>query len=842
MNKILILAEKPSAALDISKAIGTFEYENEYFENKQYILVSSFGHLLSLTAPNDPVKGKWNLSRLPVIPDEFELGVVNNRAHERLKLLIKLINRKDVESIINACDAGREGELIFRYLIQFSKTAKPIKRLWLQSMTKQSIVNAFSNLRSDEQLKNLEAAARSRAEADWLIGINGTRAMTAFNSKAGGFFKTPVGRVQTPTLAIVFEREKQIRDFFPRNYWEVHAQFKVQDNFYIGKWFDPNFKRNESQPEKRDSRLWSRKSAEQICLLCKGKTASVTEEVKKSSRLPPMLYDLTSLQRDANNLLGFSAQYTLNIIQNLYEKHKATTYPRTDSKYLPEDFSDIVLNTIQNFSSKNSKSTYISSLITHSNKILKNNWVDIKNQRIFNDKKISDHFAIMPTLHIPMDLNGSELKLYQLITKRFLSVFFPAAQYQLKTRLSEISNNFFKTEEKILLISGWLEVYGTEITLPNSEKNIIQISENERVYVDNIKISDLITKPPVHYSEATLLSAMEGAGKFVEDEDLREAMKERGLGTPATRSTIIEGLLNENYLYRNSNNLITTAKAHQLMTLLKGLGIKELVSPELTGEWEFKLKKMEKNALDRPSFMKEIVQMTRIIVEKAKLYELDTIPGDYATIKNNCPKCGATVRENYKRYACTHCNFSLIKHPAKRTLTLEEVEQLLKNSKVGPLNGFLSKTGKPFSAILRIDDEYKLVFDFGKNEPSNSIIDPSKQTSLGICPKCSSNVFEYDMNYACEKAVGVEKNCTFRFRKIILQQEIPKEQIKKFLKNGRTDLLDGFVSNRTNRKFKVFLICKNDGNIGFEFEKNRVKTTTGSKSKKKKTLSDNPKN
>ncbi|MBC7204373.1 MAG: DNA topoisomerase III, partial [Pusillimonas sp.] len=330
MTKTLIIAEKPSVALDISRALGGFKREGDYFENDNYVLASSIGHLLSLVAPNDPKRGKWTFTHLPVIPPEFELGPTDKRSAERLKLLVKLLKRKDVSAIINACDAGREGELIFRYIVQYAGVNKPIQRLWLQSMTQTAIREAFNKLRNDDDLKPLEDAARSRAEADWLVGINGTRAMTAFNSKDGGFFKTPVGRVQTPTLAIVMEREERIRKFKPRNYWEVHATFVAAAGLYTGRWFDPKFIKDELDPEKRDSRLWSETAAKTIVSACREQPGTVTEESKPTTQMSPALFDLTSLQREANSRFGFSAKATLSLAQTLYERHKALTYPRTD--------------------------------------------------------------------------------------------------------------------------------------------------------------------------------------------------------------------------------------------------------------------------------------------------------------------------------------------------------------------------------------------------------------------------------------------------------------------------------------------------------------------------------
>lgn len=814
MNKTLIIAEKPSVALDISRALGGFTREGDYFENEQYVLASSIGHLLSLVAPNDPVRGKWSFAHLPVIPPQFELGPTDKRSAERLKLLVKLLKRKDVGAIINACDAGREGELIFRYIVQFSGVKKPVTRLWLRSMTQAAIREAFDNLRDDDTMKPLEAAARSRAEADWLVGINGTRAMTAFNSKDGGFFKTPVGRVQTPTLAIVAEREERIRKFVSRDYWEVHGTFVAAAGFYPGRWFDPKFVKDERDPERRDSRLWSQAAAQSIVAACRDQPGRVTEESKPSTQMSPALFDLTSLQREANSRFGFSAKTTLGLAQTLYERHKALTYPRTDSRYLPEDYVHTVQETMQALAQPGPSAA--ASMRPFAETVCKQKWVK-PNRRIFDNKKVSDHFAIIPTLQIPRELSEAESKIYELITKRFLAVFFPPAEFRLTTRITEVSGHHFKTEGKVLVAPGWLAIYGREAQ--GDDTNLVAVSDGEKVKTEDIEAKGLVTKPPARFNEATLLSAMEGAGKLVDDEALREAMSERGLGTPATRAAIIEGLLNEGYLRREGRDLIPSAKARQLMTLLSGLGVNELTSPELTGEWEHRLKQIEQRELDRDEFMREIAQMTQVIVKRAKEYERDTVPGDYATLTTPCPKCGAVVKENYRRYACTSCDFSIGKHPGGRTFEIPEVEELLSNRTLGPLPGFISKMGRPFAALLRITDEFKLEFDFGQNDDNDTEpVDFSAQISLGPCPKCSSRVFEHGMNYVCEKSVGPEKSCDFRSGKMILQQEISPQQIEKLLTTGKTDLLEGFVSSRTNRKFKAYLAKQDNGKVGFEFE------------------------
>ncbi len=815
MTKTLIIAEKPSVALDISRALGGMHREGDYFENDQYVLSSSVGHLLTLTNPDDVVRGKWSFNHLPAIPAKaFDLKPSDKKATDRLKMLVKLLKRKDVSAIINACDAGREGELIFRYIIQYSGVNKPIKRLWLQSMTRNAIIEAFSNLRDDSVMKPLEAAARSRAEADWLIGINGTRAMTAFNSKDGGFFKTPIGRVQTPTLAIVFEREEKIRQFKPRDYWEVHATFVAAGGLYEGRWFDPAFRKDETDPEKKDNRLWSAASAQSVVVACRGKNGTVTEESKPSTQMSPGLFDLTSLQREANSRFGFTAKTTLALAQSLYERHKALTYPRTDSRYLPEDYLGTVKQTFEAITGADS--TLARRNAPFAKKILQNSWIK-PNKRIFDNKKISDHFAIIPTLQVPKELSEAEGKLYDLVTKRFMAVFFPPAEFRVTTRITIVASHHFKTEGKVLVKPGWLEIYGRENQ--ESDATLVPVADNETVKTEDIEARELVTRPPARYTEATLLSAMEGAGKLVDDDELREAMSERGLGTPATRATIIEGLLNEQYLRREGRELIPTAKARQLMTLLVGLNVRELTSPELTGEWEHKLKQMEQGLLDRAAFMREIAQSTQIIVKRAKEYEQDTVPGDYATLSTPCPACGGVVKENYRRYACTNCDFSITKHPGGRTFEIPEVEELLQNKTLGPLNGFISKMGRPFSAILRITPENKLEFDFGQSDDDNSEpLDVSQLTPVGHCPKCSGNVYDTGMSYVCENTVGEKKSCDFKSGRVILQQEIDHAQMGKLLTQGKTDLLDGFVSNRTNRKFKAYLALSKAGKIEFEFE------------------------
>jgi DNA topoisomerase-3 len=866
--KTLVIAEKPSVAQDIVRALtstaGKFEKHDEYFESDSYVVSSAVGHLVEIQAPEeyDVKRGKWSFANLPVIPPHFDLKPVD-KTKTRLNAVVKLAKRKDVDKIINACDAGREGELIFRLIEQYAGGAKPlgkpVSRLWLQSMTPQAIRDGFAHLRTNAQMQPLADAARCRSEADWLVGINGTRAMTAFNSRDGGFFLTTVGRVQTPTLSVVVEREEQIRKFISRDYWEIHATFAAQAGEYPAKWFNPAWKKNPDDAELKADRVWTAREAQEIADAVRGKPATVTEESKPTSQASPLLFDLTSLQREANGKFGYSAKTTLSIAQSLYERHKALTYPRTDSRNLPEDYVPVVKSTFEMLADSGMRH-----LAPHAATALKGGYIK-PTKRVFDNAKVSDHFAIIPTLQAPSGLSEAEQKVYDLVVRRFMAVFFPSAEYQVTTRITTAVGHSFKTEGKVLVKPGWLAIYGKEAAEEVADakdgdkgQNLVPVQPNEKVHGNPVDPKGLKTKPPARYSEATLLGAMEGAGKTVEDDELREAMQEKGLGTPATRSSIIEGLIAEKYMLREGRELIPTAKAFQLMTLLRGLGVEELSKAELTGEWEYKLAQMEHGKLKRETFMAEIAAMTERMVKKAKEYDRDTIPGDYSTLAAPCPNCGGIVKENYRRYTCTGktgtedgCGFSFGKSPAGRTFEPVEVEQFLRDKHIGPLDGFRSKAGWPFTAemIIKFDDEtknYKLEFDFGDDkagEESGELIDFSGQETLGPCPKCGAgagdanggSVFEHGKNYVCDRSVPTHAHatptCDFKTGQVILQQPIERAQMQKLLATGKTDLLDKFVSMRTRRAFKAMLAWDAEaGKVNFEFAPSKFpprKTASG---------------
>jgi DNA topoisomerase-3 len=810
MNKSLIIAEKPSVAADIARALGGFARHDDHFESSRYVLSSAIGHLLEIGMPEDEQvkRGKWTFAHLPAIPTRFALWPIE-KTKNRLQTLLKLIKRKDIDELINACDAGREGELIFRYIVQYAKTGKPIRRLWLQSMTTAAIRDGFEHLRTGKQMQPLADAAVCRSESDWLVGINGTRAMTAFNSKSGGFQLTTVGRVQTPTLAILVEREQAIRAFKPRAYWEVQGTFRAAAGEYTGRWFDEKFKKSDEDPDARAERLWDEGKARAIAQKCDVQPGEVTEESKPSTQIAPLLYDLTSLQREANGRFGFSARTTLSLAQALYEKHKVLTYPRTDARALPEDYLETVKATMEALGETNAYGGF-------ARQVLRSKWVK-PNKRIFDNTKISDHFAIIPTLVAPKHLNELEAKLYDFVVRRFLAAFYPPAEFTITTRITRVTGEPFKSEGKVLVAPGWLAVYGRDAV--TEEGTLTPVAAGERVATEKVDVVARETRPPARFTEATLLSAMEGAGKLIDDEELREAMREKGLGTPATRAQIIEGLLGEKYILREGKDLHPTAKAFSLIALLKGLGVPELFSPEMTAEWEFKLAQMEHGKLPREAFMREIVAMTKHIVGQAKTHESDTIPGDFATLGVRCPKCGGEVHENYKKFQCQSCDFGFWKIMGGRQLEDAEAETLLRERRVGPLEGFRSRLGRPFTAAIKLTDDLEVTFDFPERDGGEETepVDFSGHAPLGPCPKCGSRVFETAQAYVCEQAVGQEKSCDFRSGRVILQRPVERAQMQKLLASGKTDLLQ-FVSARTRRGFSAYLVRQPDGKIGFEFE------------------------
>lgn len=839
MAKTLIIAEKPSVATDLSRALapslGKFEKkgksrDSQYFENDKAAITSAVGHLVELKMPTGP-NGKnlpWKFDVLPAIPSTFELQPIE-QSEARLKHVLSLAKKKDFDVIINACDAGREGELIFQYIMEIGNIQKPVKRLWMQSMTTKSIQDAWEKLRGGEEMSHLRDAAKCRSESDWLVGLNSTRALTCFRSRHGGFNITAAGRVQTPTLAILAKREREIQAFVSEPYHEVHATFDVKAGQYDGKWVDLDFKKTEEQPHGRAERIWKTEDADAIITRCQGQTGTVAEETKPQKQIAPQLYDLTTLQREASSRFGFSARRTLQLAQALYERHKMLTYPRTDSRYLPEDYLPNVKTTTEDI--KNSSHP----LAQWAADTIKKGQIRF-DKRVFNNAKVSDHFAIIPTGRV-VKLSEEEGKLYDLVTKRFLAVFYPHAVFEVTKRLSTIETSghkdTFRTDGKVLVELGWLAVYGRSLGVASGKDELVPVEQDEAAKVAEILREDKQTNPPARYNEATLLSAMEGAGKLLDNDELREAMSERGLGTPATRANIIEGLIRQKYVAREARELYASGKGLRLIELLEEMQVKPLISPSMTGDWEAKLRQMEQGQLSRDVFMKEITNFTEDVVARAKKHMDIMVNRVFPDLDCTCPNCGAEgLKTTDATYECRtpDCGFRITKYIAGKELKPEEAKTLFTSKFLEEQDGFMSRFNKPFSAALELKQQVSktgklgkwktgFVFDSDEPESAEDLTDDMLAGTVTISGESAEvKVYETEKAYHVPDFKPSESPDGFRLGKTILQKELPKEEVMKLLAEGKTGLIPGFVSKRTKRPFSAHLtLDSGNGKIGFEF-------------------------
>ena len=814
--KQLIIAEKPSVARDLAAALGKVPRKGDWFENEHYVISSAVGHLVELFMPEDIDRKlkRWTLKSLPIIPDNFQLKPIAKTKSKFMELK-RLIHRKDIDEIINACDAAREGELIFSYIVELAKNRKPIKRLWLRSMTRTGILQAFKALRDDGEMHSLQAAARCRSEADWLIGMNGTRAVTKriFGQVAS------VGRVQTPTLAIIVEREREISNFKPRDYWRIVGKFALVEGQYEGVYQKPGWKKSSAKGDRVD-RIWDVARAEKIVEAVKDNPmAEVTEEKKRTKRLAPRLYDLTTLQRGANARLHLSAKRTLDIAQALYERHKLITYPRTDSQALPQDYVSNCRNVLQSLPGEYGKLARTA---------LRNNWVR-PNKRIFNNALVSDHFAIIPTKTSPGNLNAYEARLYDMIMRRFIAVFYPPAEFDITTRTSVVRPHGFKTEGKVMVKPGWLTVYGKDT---KGKDNLVPLTQADGspacAKVVSVDLKKETTKPPPRYSEATLLSAMEGAGKRVDDKALAQAMKEKGLGTPATRADTIERLLAQKYLERERREIIPTTKAEYLLDFLSAIEVETLTSPSLTGEWEHRLHHVEQGSLSREEFMSAIVAQTEDIISKVKNYSEENEVAKEVDVTS--PSDNKPMLENFRAFKSQDGKVTVYKVIGNRKLSQEELRTLLSQGKLGPLEGFRSKAGKPYTATLVLDENYKVRFKFDNDNDTNSGNQSAEKLQfdalpvVGTCPLHQTPVYETETAYACRERLETRGNGKgFRMSKTILSRPISREQVVKLLSKGKTDQLDKFISKRTKKPFSASLVLQKNGSVQFAFPPRPVK-------------------
>ncbi|HWC85502.1 MAG TPA: DNA topoisomerase 3 [Solirubrobacteraceae bacterium] len=725
MSKTLVIAEKPSVGRDLAGVLpGPFTNHKEYLEGPEHIVTWAVGHLVQLADPDDydDRYKKWKMADLPIVPERFKLVVRDERSKKQMNAVKRLLGRDDVDTVVNACDAGREGELIFAYLYEKAGSKKPVKRLWLNSMTKRAIREAFGSLRPGADLASLEAAARSRSEADWIVGMNATRAATIrLRSSFDG--AVSLGRVQTPTLAILARREEEIRAFVPEPYWLVDAVFAASgERLYEGRYHHGATPRMKTAEE-----------AAAVVAACAGQTGEITK-LEKSERKEraPLLYDLTSLQRDANTRYGFSARRTLAAAQRCYEEHKALTYPRTSSRYLTGDMVGEIKPTASLVGQQPEyakAAEYVLGLDV------------LPLGRVVNDAKVTDHHAIVPTRaeRHPVDkMSEDDRRIYDLVVRRFLAVFHPDAVFE-NTRVEttvpassaqlaapapagEPGPYVFRTRGKVMLVPGWRGVYGQ---LPDAERSedddereqqLPKLEQGEPAEVREIASEEKVTKPPRRYSEGSLLAAMETAGKLVEEDELREAMKDSGIGTPATRAAIIERLLAVGYIERDGRSLVVTEKG---LNVIRLLGQHALTSPSLTGEWEHRLARIEHGEDSREAFMGDIVKFAESTVG-----ELDTKLHGVRIPRANlgpCPVCGHDIIENRKGFSCWHrddpgCGFVIWKAKAGKQLPLAVARELISTGRTErPVTGFRSRAGKSFRARLALqqgeDGKWRVEFD-----------------------------------------------------------------------------------------------------------------------------------
>ena len=821
--KKLIIAEKPSVASDIAKVLKAKKVD-DYYENDAYVVSSALGHLVELNMPADIDKkyARWTLSNLPIIPETFKLKPIE-KTKAKLQGLKKLLARKDLDGVINACDAGREGELIFTYIYEIAKCKLPRQRLWVSSMTPAAISEAFNNLRSQAEMESLQDAARCRSESDWLVGINGTRAITSRMYGARGKNLASVGRVQTPTLSMIVEREHEIQNFKSRPYWKIVAKFQIEGGEYEGVYQRQNFKASEKNPNDKADRIWLHADAEKVLTdIRKIGTAKVSDKKTLSKQTAPRLYDLTTLQREANAKFSFSANRTLSIAQALYEKHKMITYPRTDSRALPEDYRGVVKHTMESVGSE---------YLPFAKKAINQGYIGKAGRRIFDNKQVSDHFAIIPTDISGKKLSEDEYKIYDMITRRFIAAFYPEAQFDVTVRISAVGSNVFKTEGKVLREAGWLDVYNKG----SSEKETLpSLKDGEYAKMLEAHLKEESTKPPARYTEATLLSAMEGAGKLLDDEDLADAMKDKGLGTPATRATIIETLIAHKFIERSRRDLIPTARAESLMKFLNVLSIDALTSPSMTGEWEQKLRLIERNELSRRDFMKGIEAMTTGIVEKARNFAEDELETHETNIPS--PIDGSMLLETFRAYKSKDGKFSIYKTIGNRKISESEIRELVTKGKVGPLEGFRSKLGKPYSATLKLDENFAVKFQFGdgaepERKPENiddaPVVGKCPKSAMGLCQCKDGELVLTESAYVCRCKSSPDKKCSFRLGRSMLSHTITQAEIDSLINTGKTPVIEDFVSKRTKKKFSASLVLDPKGSISFEFAKRPIKKSKG---------------
>jgi DNA topoisomerase-3 len=853
--KSLVITEKPSVARDIAGALGGFTEEDGYWESDAYVLSFAVGHLFELLEPEelDEKFKRWTLDVLPIIPDRFEIKKKKGQS-ERIRIIEKLLKRKDVNRVVNACDAGREGELIFREIVGFLGNRKPVDRLWLQSMTQAAIREGFSRLSPGAELEPLGQAAECRAYSDWLIGMNATRALTKRLKSRKERGAWSAGRVQTPTLALLVERELSVLAHVPRPYWRVTASFEHDGSVYNGTWYDPDFQ-SDDDDQRKDDRIFDEQRAQAIAEAVRGRAGVAGETRKPSREAAPPLFDLTALQRDANRRFSWSARRTLGAAQRCYEVHKLLTYPRTSSRCLPSDYRKTVDQVLRSYAGARAGSP-AAEFARFARQLLDSGLQN--DERVFDDAGVSDHFAIIPTGVLPRgELRGDDRRLYDLVLRRFLGAFHPPALWERVERITEVSGERFRSRARTLVEPGWRTVLanggnGEDETLPALRKGE-NTTTGVEIRASAVEADADQTKAPARITEARLLSLMENAGKWLEDESLAAVLHEKGLGTPATRADIIENLIAKGYAVRLGKALRPSVKGIRLIDTLKRIHIDRLASAELTGEIERHLTQVERSDRTQAQFLAEMKEYAAEIVERAKGFEYEEVYANDPAL-GPCPRCGRPVYESAWFYRCLQvpevepdddCPMRFWKDTAGRYLDRAAVEALLRDGHTGVLDGFTARNGRTYRGSIEVDrDEWKLTVNSeGWNEEAASD-QPEYDVNtepLGRCPICEEfDVVETATQFSCaerlkeqsDKEAPAEKGkrrkkpkvCGFVMPRTVCKREITREEFLVYLRTGKTELLESFTS-RFGRPFSATLVLKESGRHGFEFPPRKTKGT-----------------
>jgi len=842
--KALVITEKPSVARDIAAALRGFEDHDGYFESPDLVVSFAVGHLFELLEPEevDPKYKRWLLGDLPILPAEFKLKPKAGQT-DRIRTLKRLAQRDDVDSIVNACDAGREGELIFREILKNLGVEKPVRRLWLQSMTDDAIRTGFAQLRSGDEFEGLGAAAECRAYSDWLIGMNATRALTKRLKSRKEKTAWSAGRVQTPTLALLVDKEHEVLSHVPRPYWRVTARFDNDGQSYDATWFDPRFEAGE-ETEARDDRLFDEARARAIVDAVQAAPRALAAETRKPSReSAPPLFDLTSLQREANRRFGWSAKRALGAAQRCYEQHKILTYPRTDSRCLPEDYRDYVDRVLESFASGTDPRQPDPALADYAAAAERLRRDGRQNEgRTFDNAGVSDHFAIIPTGVLPgPNLSGDDRRLYDLVTRRFLGAFHPAALWMRVERTTEVAGESFRTRARTLQEPGWravlsMEKEEDEAVLPPLRSGVDEVSD-VAVASRGAELEANETKPPGRITEARLLSLMENAGQQIEDEDLAAVLHEKGLGTPATRADIIENLIGKGYAQRVGKALRPTVKGMRLIDILKRIHVDRLASAQLTGEIETHLLEVERGRRRPDDYMKEIAEYAEEIVDRTRDFEFEDVYPERDPL-GDCPRCHKPVYERSWFYRCPEqgdpaedCTVRIWKDTSGRYIDRAAVGALLRDGKTGVLDGFTARDGRTYKGRLEFDPEtfQVKVRSEGASEDGNASGNPEYEVNpepLGMCPRGDGcRVVESPTHFLCERRLLDETqgkdesrppSCGFVLPRTVCKREITRDEALVYLANGKTDLLTDFTS-RFGRPFSATLVLKENGRHGFEF-------------------------